>query len=146
MFIVVGIAAVSSNLIINGSTQLASNPDDFNVYFSDVLVNGTQDLSLVTSEISLVFTGEFSAVGDKKEITYDVTNASKNDDAGDWTCDGSSYKSWLYNGQNWWTKSAVSDGAGEVWYLINGEMSNCFYLNDNGGVRPVITISKEYLE
>ena len=116
LFIVVGIAAVSSNLIINGSTPIASNLDDFNVYFSNVLVNGTQDLSLVTSETSLVFTGEFSAGGDKKEITYDVTNASKN------------------------------YGAGEVWYLINGEMSNCFYLNDNGGVRPVITISKEFLE
>lgn len=42
----VGIAAVSTNVFIAGSTQLASNPNDFNVYFSNVLVNGVQDLSL----------------------------------------------------------------------------------------------------
>ena len=63
LFMSIGIAAVSSNLLINGATPIASNPDDFNVYFSDVLVNGTQDLSLVTSETRLVFNGEFSAVG-----------------------------------------------------------------------------------
>ena len=83
----VGIAAVSTNVFINGSSPIASNPDDFNVYFSDVLVDGTQDLSLVQSSTSLVFTGEFSAVGDKKEISYVVTNASKNYDADvDITC------------------------------------------------------------
>lgn len=36
LFITVGIAAVSSNLLINGSTHIASNPDDFLVYFSYV--------------------------------------------------------------------------------------------------------------
>ena len=36
LFIVVGIAAVSTNLIINGSTNISSNQDDFLVYFSDV--------------------------------------------------------------------------------------------------------------
>jgi hypothetical protein len=87
LFMSIGIAAVSSNLLINGSTPIAGNPDDFSVYFSNVFVNGTQDLSLVKSETSLVFTGEFSAVGDKKEITYDVTNASINYDADiDITC------------------------------------------------------------
>ena len=55
--------------LFSGSTPIASNPDDFLVYFSDVKVDGVQDLSLVRSESSLVFTGEFSAVGNKKEIT-----------------------------------------------------------------------------
>lgn len=50
--ITVGIAAVSSNLLINGSTPIAINPDDFLVYFSGVLVDGTQDLSLVQSELA----------------------------------------------------------------------------------------------
>ena len=44
-------------------------------------MNGTQDLSLVRNEKQLVFAGEFSAVGDKKVISYDVTNASQNYDA-----------------------------------------------------------------
>ena len=78
---VIGIAAVTTNLIINGTISIAKNPDDFLVYFSDVLVNGTQDLNLVESETKLVFNGEFSALGDKKVISYDVTNASKNYDA-----------------------------------------------------------------
>jgi hypothetical protein len=81
LFIVVGLAAVTTNLIINGSTSIASNQDDFLVYFSDVKVNGTQDLSLVKNEKLLVFYKEFSAVGDKVTIDYDVTNASKNYDA-----------------------------------------------------------------
>lgn len=81
LFMTVGIAAVSSNLLINGSTSIESNQNDFLIYFSDVKVNGVQDLSLVEDEATLVFNGEFSVVGDKKEITYDVTNASKNYDA-----------------------------------------------------------------
>ena len=69
LFMTIGIAVVSSNILFSGSTPIASNPDDFLVYFSDVKVDGVQDLSLVRSESSLVFTGEFSAVGNKKEIT-----------------------------------------------------------------------------
>ena len=81
LFIAVGIAAVSTNLIINGSTNISSNQDDFLVYFSDVKLNGTQNLSLVKNEKELVFNTIFSAVGDKTIIEYDVTNASKNYDA-----------------------------------------------------------------
>ena len=81
LFMVIGIAAVTTNVIVNMSTPINQNPDDFLVYFSDVEVNGTQDLSLVKSEKELVFNGEFSAVGDKKVISYDVTNASQNYDA-----------------------------------------------------------------
>ena len=81
LFMVIGIAAVTTNVVGNMSTSINQNPDDFLVYFSDVKVNGTKDLSLVKSENELVFDGEFSAIGDKKVITYDVTNASKNYDA-----------------------------------------------------------------
>ena len=81
LFIIIGIATVTTNLIINISTPIASNQDDFLVYFSDVKLNGTQDLSLVKNEKELVFNSEFSAVGDKVTIDYDVTNASKNYDA-----------------------------------------------------------------
>ena len=81
LLMVVGIAAVTTNLTINVSTPIASNQDDFLVYFSDVLVNGKQDLFLVKSEKELVFRREFSTIGDKVTIDYDVTNASKNYDA-----------------------------------------------------------------
>ena len=81
LFMVIGIAAVTTNVVIDMSTPINQNPDDFLVYFSDVKVNGTQDLTLVRDETKLVFDGEFSAVGDKKIVTYDVTNASKDYDA-----------------------------------------------------------------
>ena len=81
LFMVIGIAAVTTNVVISGSTNIAKNPDDFLVYFSDVKVNGVQDLSLVRNEKQLVFNKEFSSVGQKVEITYDITNASKNYDA-----------------------------------------------------------------
>ena len=81
LFMVIGIAAVTTNVIVNMSTPINQNPDDFLVYFSDVKVNGTQDLSLVDSETKLNFYGDFTAVGDKKVISYDVTNASQNYDA-----------------------------------------------------------------
>lgn len=80
-FVTIGIAAVTTNLSFDINSSIASNPDDFLVYFSDVKVNGVQDLSLVRNEKTLVFSKEFSAVGDKVTIDYDVTNASKNYDA-----------------------------------------------------------------
>ena len=81
LFITIGIAVVTTNLIANVSTPISSNKDDFLVYFSNVLVNRVQNLSLVRNEKTLVFNSEFSAVGDKVTIDYDVTNASKNYDA-----------------------------------------------------------------
>ena len=47
MLMVIGIAAVTTNVVGNMSTTINKNPDDFLVYFSDVLVDGIQDLSLV---------------------------------------------------------------------------------------------------
>ena len=98
LFMVIGIAAVTTNVVISGSTNIAKNPDDFLVYFSDVKVNGVQDLSLVRNEKQLVFNKEFSLVGQRVEITYDITNASKNYDASiDISCDyDSSYLQIFY--------------------------------------------------
>ncbi len=77
----IGFAAISTSLTIAGKTTVNTTIDDFKVYFSDVNVNGVQDLSLVDSETSLVFNKELSAVGQNIVITYDITNASKNYDA-----------------------------------------------------------------
>lgn len=79
LFMVIGIAVVTTNVVGNMSTSINQNPDDFLVYFSDVKVDGTQDLSLVRSEKELVFNGEFSAVGDKKigvSNSFDTSNMS----------------------------------------------------------------------
>ena len=47
LFMVIGIAAVTTNVVIDMSTPINQNPDDVLVYFSDVKVNGTQDLTFL---------------------------------------------------------------------------------------------------
>ena len=81
LFILVGIAAVTTNLTFNINTPISSNQDDFFVYFSDAKIDGITDLKLVKNEQELSFSAELTALGDKKVISYDVTNASKNYDA-----------------------------------------------------------------
>ena len=81
LLMAVGFAAVSTILFINGSTKINANQKDFNVYYSDVLVNGVRDLSVVQSEKVLSFTTELSELGEKYVLDYDVTNGSKNYDA-----------------------------------------------------------------
>ncbi len=50
LFICIGFASLSVTLSINGKANVISDLDDFKVYFSDVIVNGKHDLSLVKSD------------------------------------------------------------------------------------------------
>lgn len=77
----VGFAAISTTLIINGTAKLVENTNDFDVYYSDALVNGVQDLSVINSANEIVFNTTFSTPGEKYVLDYDVTNGSKNYDA-----------------------------------------------------------------
>ena len=81
LFLVVGFAAVTTTLYINGNVSIIKNTDDFRVYFSDALVNGTQDMSVVTSVTKISFKTTLDKLGQKYVLDYDVTNASKNYDA-----------------------------------------------------------------
>ena len=81
VLMVVGFAAVSTSLFVNGSTNIIGKKDDFKVYYSDAKVNGVQDLSIVESETSLRFSTELDTLGQTYVIEYDVTNSSKNYDA-----------------------------------------------------------------
>ena len=81
LLIAVGFAAVSTTLYINGSTNINPNQNDFNVYYSDAYVNGTQDKSVITDDTHIVFETELSALGEKYVLDYEVTNGSKNYDA-----------------------------------------------------------------
>ena len=81
LLLVVGFAAVSTILYINGTTKINANDDDFNVYYSNALVNGVPDRSVVTDETHLTFTTELSTLGEKYVLDYEVTNGSKNYDA-----------------------------------------------------------------
>lgn len=81
LFITIGFAAVNQTLSIKGTATNKSNIDDFTVYYSDVLVNDIQDLSVVKNKTELVFTTTLEELGNQYKITYDITNGSKYFDA-----------------------------------------------------------------
>ena len=81
LLMAVGFAAVTTTLVINSTSILKKNTDDFKVYYSDALVNGTQDLSVVVDDTHLSFKTTLDTLGQTYVLDYDVTNSSKNYDA-----------------------------------------------------------------
>ena len=81
LLMAVGFAAVSTTLVINGTSTIKKNTDDFKVYYSDALVNGKQDLSVVVDDTHLSFKTTLDTLGQTYVLDYDVTNSSKNYDA-----------------------------------------------------------------
>lgn len=81
LFMVVGYATISVTLSINGNASIVSDVSDFRIYFSNILVNGTQDMSLVKNDTELEFDINIDKLGYEYEITYEITNASSVFDA-----------------------------------------------------------------
>ena len=81
LLLAVGFAAVSTTLVINGTANFGTNEEEFDVYYSNALVNGEQDLSVITDNQTITFTESLTTLGDKYILDYDVTNGSKNYDA-----------------------------------------------------------------
>ena len=81
LFLVVGFAAVTSTLVINGNARIASNDDDFDVYFSASFENGKKRNSLIKDDTHIVFDYDISMVGENYTLEYDVTNGSREYDA-----------------------------------------------------------------
>ena len=66
------------------------------------------------------------------------------------TCANSEYKNWLVNGTLWWTRSAISTDANDIWVVCkSGTLSydnhGPYYGSNTIGIRPVIIISKSIL-
>lgn len=63
------------------------------------------------------------------------------------SCSSSPYIDWLFNGQKWWTRSAQSDDSDRYIWMVDETdgLYSTHYGNYFVGVRPIITISKEYL-
>ena len=80
----IGFAAISTNLIINGSTTLSENADDFSVIFTSASLDGqdvytnviSQDKKTITFE-----TKELKKLNQTSVLNYEVTNNSANYDA-----------------------------------------------------------------
>jgi len=81
LFMTIGIAAVTTNVIINGSTNITSNDDDFDVYFSDVSTASMVDSYQIISSKSLTFNVALQNINQYSMFEFMVTNASKNYDA-----------------------------------------------------------------
>ena len=81
LLLAVGFAAVTTTLFINGTTNIGTNKDDFDVYYSKAKVNGVEDNSVITDDTHIVFTKEMKKVGETYVLDYDVTNGSRNYDA-----------------------------------------------------------------
>ena len=76
----VGFAAVSTTLLINGSTLLKAN-NDFHVYYSDAYVNGVQDLTVIEDDTHISFKTSLDTLGQEYVLDYEVTNGSKSFDS-----------------------------------------------------------------
>ncbi len=76
----IGFAAVSTTLFINGNTNVASNTQDFDVYFSKAYENGIEKNVLIKDKTHIEFTAELHEVEETYKLKYEVANASKNYD------------------------------------------------------------------
>ena len=80
LLLVIGFAAVTTTLFINGSTTIETNKDDFDVFFSRTVINNIQDNSIIIDKTHIEFE---TTLGNEKtfELVYDVKNGSSQYDA-----------------------------------------------------------------
>ena len=84
LLLAVGFAAVSTTLIINGTTKVSENADDFSVIFTKASLDGTDVYNTVidsTKKIITFTTSELKTLNQTSILTYEVTNNSSNYDA-----------------------------------------------------------------
>ena len=84
LLLAVGFAAVSTTLIINGSTKVSENADDFNVIFTKASLDGTDVYANVIDNTKKTITFETSdlkTLNQTSVLNYEVTNNSANYDA-----------------------------------------------------------------
>lgn len=87
LFMTIGIAAVTTNLITNGTTPIASNPDDFNVYINAISENHISGFAedefeyIIKNERNIIVNAIFDSPNDFVSLDLHITNASLNYDA-----------------------------------------------------------------
>ena len=80
----IGFASISTTLIINGSTKVGENTDDFSVIFTAASLDGTDVYANVISEDKKTITfetNELKTLNQTSVLNYEVTNNSANYDA-----------------------------------------------------------------
>ncbi len=84
LLLAIGFAAISTTLIINGSTKVGENTDDFSVIFTAASLDGTDVYTNVISadKKTITFeTSELKKLNQTSVLNYEVTNNSANYDA-----------------------------------------------------------------
>lgn len=84
LFLVIGFAAVTTTLYINGTISFAPNEDDFVIIFTYARLDGVDVSEEVISEDGQTITyttNELSKVGDRSQLYFEVTNTSTMYDA-----------------------------------------------------------------
>ena len=84
VFMMIGFAAVSTTLIINGNVKVSENNEDFSVIFTKATLDGTDvyDSVIDDTKKTITFTSkDLMKIGDTSTLTYEVTNNSHNYDA-----------------------------------------------------------------
>ena len=84
LLLAVGFAAISTTLIINGSTKVSENTDDFSVIFTKATLDGTDVYANVINDTKKIITFETSdlkTLNQTSVLNYEVTNNSSNYDA-----------------------------------------------------------------
>ena len=80
----IGFAAVSTTLIINGSTNIGENTDDYSVIFTAATLDGIDVYSTVVDDTKKIInftTSDLKKLNDTSVLNYEVTNNSANYDA-----------------------------------------------------------------
>ncbi len=81
LFLVIGFATVTTTLVISSKAMVSVNKEEFDVYFSKVVENGSKNNGLIQDDTHISFTHSMSLVGEKYVLNYDVTNGSREYDA-----------------------------------------------------------------
>ena len=84
LLLTIGFAAISTTLIINGSTKVGENTDDFSVIFTAASIDGKDVYSTAVDETkkTMTFTtSDLKTLNQTSVLNYEVTNNSANYDA-----------------------------------------------------------------
>ena len=84
LLLAIGFAAISTTLIINGSTKVGENTDDFSVIFTKATLDGQDVYANVIDDTKKVITfqtNDLKTLNQTSILTYEVTNNSANYDA-----------------------------------------------------------------
>ena len=83
LLLAIGFAAKTATLMIDGNSKILTDLNDFVVYFSNVIVDGESDPSLISdSKNQFIFSSDtLISSGDSQEFQYTIRNDSTQYDA-----------------------------------------------------------------